>query len=83
MRAPPTQLTHVRPLAVRSDAHSAEVKGDQRLSVIVSADSGQNRLGKACPAIGYGVADRRVKVHITGHEILPIAVRQLTRENHR
>jgi hypothetical protein len=43
------------------------------LGVLTASDGGQNRLGKIRPAIGQGVADRRIIIDVTGHEFPPIA----------
>jgi hypothetical protein len=45
--------------------HGAEVKGDVRLGVGIAADPRQYRCGKVRPAVGYGVADRRIKIGVS------------------
>jgi hypothetical protein len=49
------------------NVHSAEVKGDMRLGAGVAADCGQYRLGEVRPAVGDGVADRRIVIDVAGH----------------
>jgi hypothetical protein len=66
MRGTPPHLTNSRLPAELSQARTWL----QRERRHVPADGGQNRLCKACPAVGYGVADRRIIVDVTGHDFL-------------